>query len=123
MRNTLALVGAATVTFLVVGWYLGWYEVSSLPSPNGRQSLHVDINSGKITEDVKKGVEKGAEIVDNLREKAKDGPTPATNSGPASNFFMPPRTEGQAPANGWTPIGADRPDGREESSGSRLPRN
>jgi hypothetical protein len=123
MRNVLALVGAATVTFLVVGWYLGWYQVSSLPSPGGRQSLHVDINSEKITEDVRTGVEKGTEIVDNLREKAKDGPKPATNSGPASNFFMPPRTEGQDPPNGWTPIGAERPQGGEEPSRSRLPRN
>lgn len=88
MRNLLALIGAATLTFLVVGWYLGWYQVSSLPSPHGQQSLHVDINPDKITTDVKKGVEKGSEFVDQLREKGKENP-PAAERGPATNFFTP----------------------------------
>jgi hypothetical protein len=123
MRNILALVGAATVTFLVVGWYLGWYQISNLPSPNGRQSLQVEINPTKITDDMKKGVEKGTEIVDNLREKAKDDAKPAPKPGPATNFFTPPRSESQTPSNGWTPIGADRPEARDEAPGSRLPRN
>ena len=86
MRNFLAIVGAATIAFLAVGWYLGWYEVSSLPSPQGKQSLHVDINQDKITDDVKKGVEKGNEIVDHLRDKQQQ---PESN-GPASSFFAPP---------------------------------
>jgi hypothetical protein len=121
MRNALALIGAAVVAFLAVGWYLGWYQVSSLASPSGKQSLHIDINSGKITEDVKKGVEKGTQIVDNLREKAKDDPKPAV-SGPASNFFAPTPTGGKGPSNGWSPIG-DRPDGEDNASGLRPPRN
>ncbi|MBO0697658.1 MAG: hypothetical protein J2P46_04635 [Zavarzinella sp.] len=120
MRNILALVGAATLSFLVVGWYLGWYQISSLPSPNGKQSVHVDINSGKITEDVKKGVEKGTEIVDNLREKAKDGPQSPPASGPASNFFTPNPTGTNGPAKGLTPVGRDDDEGL---GGNRLPRN
>ena len=32
MRNILALVGAATLTFLGVGWYLGWYEIKNVPA-------------------------------------------------------------------------------------------
>ena len=59
MRNLLALVGAGTITFLGLGWYLDWYRVSWLPSAPGRQSLKVDVNPEKITEDVKKGIEKG----------------------------------------------------------------
>ena len=121
MRNILALVGAATLAFLVVGWYLGWYQVSALPSPNGTQSLHVDINSGKITEDVKKGVEKGTEIVDNLREKAKDGPKP--ESGPASRFFTPTQTDNKGPSNGLTPTAGPQPDGDDLPFGFRPPRN
>jgi hypothetical protein len=119
MRNILALVGAATLAFLVVGWYLGWYQISSLPSPNGKQSLHVDINSGKITEDVKKGVEKGSEIVDNLREKAKDGPQSPPNSGPASSFFSPTPAAGNGTPKGGTPLGRDD----EAAAGPRLPRH
>jgi hypothetical protein len=94
MRNFLAIVGAATIAFLAVGWYLGWYEVSSLPSPHGKQSLHVEINQDKITDDVKKGVEKGNEIVDHLRDKQQQ---PESN-GPASSFFAPRiRTRRPAP--------------------------
>ena len=37
MRNILALVGAATVAFLALGWYLGWYKVSSVPSRAGNR--------------------------------------------------------------------------------------
>jgi hypothetical protein len=68
----------------------------------------VDINSGKITEDVKKGVEKGTEIVDNLREKAKDGPRPASNAGPATNFFTPTQNDTKGTSGGWKPISQDR---------------
>jgi hypothetical protein len=95
MRNFLAIVGAARIAFLALGWYLGWYQVSSQQSSQGKQSLQVDINPGKITEDVKKGVEKGNEIVDHLRDKPKSEP-----SGPASNFFSrprPPRTKSPLP--------------------------
>jgi hypothetical protein len=87
MRNFLALVGAATVAFLAAGWYLGWYQISSPPSPGGESSLRVEINPGKITEDVKKGVEKGGEIVDHLRDQSQGGSKPAP--GPASDFFSP----------------------------------
>ena len=86
MRNILALVGAATVTFLAVGWYLGWYQISSLRSPRGEQSFNVNINPDKITDDVKTGVKKGEDFVDSLRDKSKGDAKPAT-AGPASNFF------------------------------------
>ena len=85
MRNTLALVGAAVVAFLTVGWYLGWYQVSSKPATSGEQAVRVDINPAKITEDVKKGVEKGGEIVDSLRDGKADGKT--SQPGPATSFF------------------------------------
>jgi hypothetical protein len=94
MRNFLAIVGAATIAFLAVGWYLGWYEVSSLPSPHGKQSLHVEINQDKITDDVKKGVEKGNEIVDHLRDKQQQ----TEANGPASSFFAPPAETKNPPA-------------------------
>jgi hypothetical protein len=90
MRNTLALVGAAVVAFLAVGWYLGWYQVSSKPATSGEQSVHVDINPTKITEDVKKGVEKGGEIVDSLRDGKADGKS--AQPGPATSFFTPTAT-------------------------------
>src|SRR5436189_2313261 len=100
MRNILALVGTAVVAFLVVGWYLGWYQVSSTPSAQGPQSVQVDINPGKITEDVKKGVEKGGQIVDSFREGPATAPKAAEKSSPANSSVTP--TGG--PADGWRPI-------------------
>jgi hypothetical protein len=87
MRNILALVGAAVVAFLAVGWYLGWYQVSSPSTAPGKPGVHVDINSEKISEDVKKGVTKGEEIVETLRDKsaeAKPGQPATTATTPGS---------------------------------------
>lgn len=100
MKNLLALIGAAAVTFAGVGWYLGWYEIESLPSPNGKQRLSVDINSQKIVDDVQKGVKKGGEIVSQLSDKKEapsDKPAPLpTPTGPASSFFAPKEATKQA---------------------------
>jgi hypothetical protein len=110
MRNLLALIGAALVAFLVVGWYLGWYQISTPSSPGGKQSFQVDINSDKITDDVKKGVEQGSEFVDNLRDKSKGDPK-ASQPGPATNFFTPTPTdkEKSSSTEGWRPIGSTTP--------------
>lgn len=121
MRSILALVGAGTVAFLAVGWYLGWYQVSSKPNPAGKQSVSVDINPNKISEDVKKGVEKGGEFVDSIRDKSKDG-TP-NQAGPATNFFTPTSTEkDKGSSGGWKPIGNDAPK-NSDPFGARVPRN
>ena len=123
MRNILALVGAATVAFLAVGWYLGWYQVSSRPNTSGKQSVQVDINPDKITDDVKKGVEKGGELVDSIRDKSKEG-TPANQAGPATNFFTPTSAEkDKGSSGGWKPIGNEPPKNNNDSFGARVPRN
>jgi hypothetical protein len=69
MRNLLALLGFALVTFLVVGYYLDWYHVSPKPTdPTGHRTVEIDINSKKIGADVNKGVEavekKGHDLLD-----------------------------------------------------------
>ena len=108
MRNILALVGAATLTFLIVGWYLGWYQISGVPGPGGKQSVSVELHTGKVANDV-------GRAVDSIREKAQpDKPAPlATPAGPASRFFGPepaPATKptSQGVTNGRRPISADR---------------
>jgi hypothetical protein len=121
MKNVLALVGAALVAFLALGWYLGWYQISSLPSPNGKQAIHVDINSDKVTNDVKTGVEKGEQIVDQIREKKSD---PQGTPGPASNFFTP--TSNEKPkdgGSGWKPIGNKPQENDGGAFGLRVPKN
>ena len=70
MRNLLALLGAALVTFLVVGWYLDWYHVSPKAGATpGHRSVEIDINSKKIGDDVHKGVQAGSEKIHNLIDK------------------------------------------------------
>jgi hypothetical protein len=69
MRNLLALLGFALVTFLVVGYYLDWYHVTPRASAtNGHRTVEIDINSKKIGDDVHKGVEavekKGQDLLD-----------------------------------------------------------
>ena len=59
MRNILALFGAALLTIVGVGWYLGWYKVRSQPaSVPGQHSLNIDIDTNKISQDLQQGEQK-----------------------------------------------------------------
>jgi hypothetical protein len=70
MRNLLALLGFALVTFLVVGWYLDWYHVTPRAGATpGHRSVEIDINSKKIGEDVHRGVQAGEKKVQDLLDK------------------------------------------------------
>lgn len=95
MRNLFALFGAGTIAFVGLGWYLDWYKLSRQPSPAGTQRLTVDLNPDKITGDVRKGVERGGEIIERLRENdGKTNPAPQTaDQGPATQFFSPPASQ------------------------------
>ena len=64
MRNFLAFLGAAVLTFLGVGWYLGWYKINREPSTTGHSRLQVDIDQDKIGKDVKLGAEKVKDAID-----------------------------------------------------------
>ena len=70
MRNLLALLGFALVTFLLVGWYLDWYHITPRAGATaGHRSVEIDINSKKISEDVHKGVQAGEKKVQDLLDK------------------------------------------------------
>jgi hypothetical protein len=71
MRNLLAFVAAAILTFVCVGWYLDWYRVKSSPAPSGHQQLNIDLNRAKIAEDVHKGVQRGEEKLQDVLEKGQ----------------------------------------------------
>jgi hypothetical protein len=67
VRNLLALAAALVLAFIVVGWFRGWYQVSSKPGASGRE-YDVNLNSPKITQDLEKGEEK---VRDLLNKKVK----------------------------------------------------
>ena len=69
MRNFLAFVGAAVLTFAGIGWYLGWYDVKREAATPGHSRLQLDINQDKISIDVKEGTEK---IKDTIEKHAPE---------------------------------------------------
>jgi len=88
MRNMLALFGAALLTVVGVGWYLGWYKVRSQPaSVPGQHSVNIDINTNKISADLQQGEQKlqqWLETKNGQESKKSDGglmlPSPSSPS-------------------------------------------
>jgi hypothetical protein len=79
MRNLLALLGAALVTFLAVGWYLDWYHITPKATGlSGQQGEEVIINKKKIVDDVNRGIKVGEEKVQEVLNK--DGKPVATTT-------------------------------------------
>ncbi len=71
MRNLLALLGAAVLTFAGLGWYLGWYQVQPAPGASpGHQGVNVDIDARKIKADVHKGEEKIERALERAAQEA-----------------------------------------------------
>ena len=102
MRNLLALLGAAILTILVAGWYLGWYNISSAPSTNsGHSKLEVDINSDKIGQDVKKGEQNVQDFIEKKSDANAPSTTPAAPAAPKTNVpspFSPPADSNAKPS-------------------------
>lgn len=71
MRNLLALLAAGLLAFAGVGWYLNWYQFTSVTSDGGNRSVTIDFNNKKISEDVHQGVKKGEEKLNGVLEKGK----------------------------------------------------
>jgi hypothetical protein len=88
MRNMLALFGAALLTVVGVGWYLGWYKVSSQPaSVPGQHSVKIDIKTDKINTDLQTGERKIQQMLEKHDEAKKNGDLmlPSPGSGPQLN--------------------------------------
>lgn len=95
MRNLLALLGLAVVTFAGLGWYLGWYHVAVSPGTDGNKKIELDVNTSKVQTDVSTGIEKGKEFIDTFRKDR----SPAES---APDFVGPPRPANPTPATGTT---------------------
>jgi hypothetical protein len=88
MRNMLALFGAALLTVVGMGWYLGWYKVRSQPaSVPGQHSVNIDIDTNKISKDFQQGEQKLQQMLEKKggedAKKADGGlmlPSPASSA-------------------------------------------
>ncbi|MBM3994958.1 MAG: hypothetical protein FJ303_12520 [Planctomycetes bacterium] len=101
MRNILALVGFLVVGFAVAGYFLGWYQLTSEPSPDGHRKFNVDLNTKKIGEDVQTGTQKVGEVINN---QTKGSTTPTASD---QNPQTPPKKDGEVQTTGFqfTPEG------------------
>lgn len=85
MRNLLAFVAFVALAFAGAGWYLGWYTVQTTPSPKGR-TVSIDIDGGKIKEDLRQGgqrlLHEGEELADSLKDDGKHPAPPGTKPAP-----------------------------------------
>ena len=111
MRNLLALLGAGTLTFVGLGWYLDWYRVERQPAPAGHQRLQLDINPEKISQDVQAGIERGSDFIDSIRNKPGSQQTnnvpPIVVPTPGGAIIAPnPAAPPPAASDGWRPIGS-----------------
>jgi hypothetical protein len=80
MRNLLALVGAAVILVAGLGWYLGWYQLSTEPGSDGHMKVNVDVN----TKNVKKSEQ---QTIDFLKKETSGitNPPKAVEGQPTSN--------------------------------------
>jgi hypothetical protein len=69
MRNLLALLAAAALTFFGLGWYLDWYHIQSTPTDPGHRSVTIDVNTKKIGSDLQKGSEKIQNALDSTTKE------------------------------------------------------
>ena len=54
MRGLFTLLGLALVAFLIVGYVRGWYTITKDASSDpGHSRFEIDLNRGKINQDVK----------------------------------------------------------------------
>jgi hypothetical protein len=88
MRNLLALIGAAVVAFVVVGWMLGWYKVKTTTTPEGHRQVNIDLNGPKIKEDLARGRERLSGF---LEQSSSQSAPPAA---PITTPALPPFSEG-----------------------------
>jgi hypothetical protein len=90
MKNLLAFVGGAVVTFAALGWYLDWYKIQSQTGPAGHRKLNIDFDSAKFTDDVQKGVQKGEQKLQGTLDKNGVGRSSDASKATDPTLFLPP---------------------------------
>ena len=98
MRNMLAFVAAAALTVVGVGWYLGWYGVSSTPTQEGKCSINIELNTTKIDADLRKGEDKIHQALEKRHSGNDTTPAGGQESSEKTTVSMPP--DGGQPLSG-----------------------
>jgi hypothetical protein len=110
VRNIFSLIGFVVVVFLGAGWYLGWYKLDWATGSDGRAKIGLDVDTSKVSSDIKKGGEKVGNFVDSL----KSNPSAEKNKQQSEdkNFVGPPIPADWAPpTNGKPAAGLPGPAG------------
>jgi hypothetical protein len=108
MRNLLALAAAIVVIVAVVGWYQGWYKVKTEVEPDGHREVTIDIDRGKVGEDLNKGKTKVKELIDNRGGAKVPGSvsqaSPSVPPPPPQDLVVPGGASGPGAVNqaAWT---------------------
>jgi hypothetical protein len=89
MRNILAFIGALVVTLVVVGWYEDWFQLRTTPGADGNRNLSIDIDSKKVTDDVKKTENEIQHLLDEHAKAAGQTTQPAKDQVPGIDLNAP----------------------------------
>jgi hypothetical protein len=92
MKNLVFLVFLAILGFAVAGYFLGWYEITGVPSSSGHHRLQIDINTTKIKDDFDRGTDKLQDGINQAKDAAGKVEVPKTPAKPTkttsdSSFF------------------------------------
>lgn len=90
MKNLLAFLAAAALTFAGVGWYLDWFQVFNAPGAAGHRVFSVDLDAAKIQADVQKGEAKVADVIEKARKDAAARKAAEGEAGPVINSISAP---------------------------------
>ena len=71
MKNLVYLAFLALVGFGIAGYFLNWYKFTDDKSVTGKRNLSINIDTNKVSEDLKKGEAKAAEALQNLNQEAQ----------------------------------------------------
>lgn len=93
MRNFLAFLTVAILTFAGVGYYLGWFTIQTSRPSSGNPSVNIEFDPEKIGGDLQKGKEQ-------LLHKTDGSAPDAPDSGPRdeSGKRVESKGEGARPA-------------------------
>jgi hypothetical protein len=90
MKNLLAFLAAAVLMFAGVGWYLDWFHILSGPTDTDHYSVKLDFDAKKIKDDVRKGEETAAAVIEKGRKDAAASKAAAGTGDPINNNWDNP---------------------------------